>query len=57
MSMMGAANFTASALGGFSGPWSFLRLGITGPCLLAISGMLACTVLNIGFMREPQGWD
>ncbi|MYC63439.1 MAG: MFS transporter [Caldilineaceae bacterium SB0661_bin_34] len=57
MSMMGAANFTASALGGFSGPWSFLRLGITGPSLLAVSGMLACTVLNIGFMREPQGRD
>ena len=57
MSMMGASNFTASALGGFSGPWSFLRLGITGPSLLAISGMLACIVLNIGFMREPQGRD
>ena len=55
MSMMGAANFTASALGGFTGPWSFLRLGITGPSLLAVAGMLACTVLNIGFMREPQG--
>ena len=57
MSMMGAANFTASALGGFSGPWSFLRLGITGPSLLAVAGMLACTVLNIGFMREPQERD
>ena len=57
MSMMGAANFSASALGGLTGPWSFLRLGITGPSLLAVAGMLACTVLNIGFMREPQGRD
>lgn len=54
MSMMGAANFSASALGGFTGPWSYLRLGITGPCLLAVAGMLACTVLNMGFMREPS---
>lgn len=57
MSMMGAANFSASAIGGFTGPWGFLRLGITGPSLLAVAGMLACTVLNIAFMREPQGRD
>lgn len=57
MSMMGAANFSASAMGGFTGPWLFLRLGITGPSIVGIAGMVACIVLNFAFMREPQTRD
>ena len=57
MSLMGAANFSASSIAGFTGPWSFLRHGIAGPSIVAVAGMIGCTVLNIAFMREPQAQD
>lgn len=57
MSMTSAANFSASSAAGFTGPWSFLRMGIAGPSVIAVAGVVACTLLNIAYMREPSEQD
>ncbi len=55
LSLTSAFIFTGGSLAGFTGPWLYQQVGIVGPCVAAAVGMALVALLNVLFLREPQG--